>query len=242
MSAVRSEIKFNKNNLKMGAGASSINGKEIVALDCEMVEGMDYNSILARVSIVNYHGAVIFDSFVSSQYEIGDYRTPFSGVRPEDLDGAPSFSSIQGRVRRILSNKIVVGHSLDFDFNALQFNHAIENKRDIGKSGFIISRYGTHRRQPVSLKTLAYKILNRSIQVGEHDSIEDATASMDIYKHYQREIEEEEQQYSVAGRAMEMEPEQESGSIGAGTVVVAGIAAASAIAAFSYFTRNNRND
>ena len=42
-------------------------------------------SVLARVSIVNYHGAIILDRFVRPREKVTDYRTWVSGVREEDL-------------------------------------------------------------------------------------------------------------------------------------------------------------
>lgn len=42
-------------------------------------------STLARVSIVNYHGAVMLDLFVRPREKVTDYRTWVSGVREEDL-------------------------------------------------------------------------------------------------------------------------------------------------------------
>lgn len=62
-----------------------------LALDCEMVGvGPDgRESALARVSLVNYHGAVQLDVFVRPRERVVDYRTQFSGVRARDLvDGA----------------------------------------------------------------------------------------------------------------------------------------------------------
>ena len=58
-----------------------------VAIDCEMVGvGPDgEHSILARVSIVNHFGKLIYDRFVKPTEEVTDYRTAFSGVRPEDV-------------------------------------------------------------------------------------------------------------------------------------------------------------
>lgn len=46
-------------------------------------EGIE--STLARVSIVNFHGAVILDRFVRPREKVTDYRTWVSGVREEDL-------------------------------------------------------------------------------------------------------------------------------------------------------------
>ena len=58
-----------------------------IALDCEMV-GVGFDGkqhMLARVSIVNSHGHVVYDSFVAPQEKVIDYRTPISGVKPTDL-------------------------------------------------------------------------------------------------------------------------------------------------------------
>ena len=47
------------------------------------IEGKE--SSLARVSLVNYYGAVQLDEFVRQREHVVDYRTAFSGIRPKDL-------------------------------------------------------------------------------------------------------------------------------------------------------------
>ena len=42
-------------------------------------------SSLARVSLVNYHGAVQLDVFVKQKERVVDYRTHVSGVRETDM-------------------------------------------------------------------------------------------------------------------------------------------------------------
>lgn len=58
-----------------------------MALDCEMVGvGVDGSeSSLARVSVVNFYGAVLLDEFVRQRERVVDYRTEFSGVRERDM-------------------------------------------------------------------------------------------------------------------------------------------------------------
>ena len=58
-----------------------------VALDCEMVGvgPMGAESILARVSVVNYFGAVLLDEFVRQKERVTDWRTQWSGVRAKDM-------------------------------------------------------------------------------------------------------------------------------------------------------------
>lgn len=42
-------------------------------------------SSLARVSLVNYHGAIQMDEFVRQRERVVDYRTQYSGVRENDM-------------------------------------------------------------------------------------------------------------------------------------------------------------
>jgi RNA exonuclease 4 len=59
-----------------------------LALDCEMVgvgEG-GFKSALARVSIVDYNNAIVFDTYVKVSEPVTDYRTFVSGVRPEHIE------------------------------------------------------------------------------------------------------------------------------------------------------------
>ena len=58
-----------------------------IALDCEMVGvgPMGAESTLARVSVVNYFGAVLLDEFVRQKERVTDWRTQWSGVRAKDM-------------------------------------------------------------------------------------------------------------------------------------------------------------
>jgi RNA exonuclease 4 len=42
-------------------------------------------SSLARVSIVNFYGAIQLDEFVRQRERVVDYRTQFSGIRESDM-------------------------------------------------------------------------------------------------------------------------------------------------------------
>ena len=46
-------------------------------------------SSLARVSLVNYYGAVQLDEFVRQRERVVDYRTQWSGVRETDMIKGP---------------------------------------------------------------------------------------------------------------------------------------------------------
>uniref|UniRef100_V5GJC4 RNA exonuclease 4 n=2 Tax=Kalmanozyma brasiliensis (strain GHG001) TaxID=1365824 RepID=V5GJC4_KALBG len=154
-----------------------------LAIDCEMV-GVGVNgseSVLARVSIVNFHGATILDRFVRPQEKVTDYRTWVSGVRPKDLKNAPSFSEVQGEVANLIKGKVLVGHAIQNDLKALLLSHPRPLIRDTAT--FQPLRDLAKTKYP-SLKKLAKLVLGIDIQLeGEsHSSVEDARATMAVFR------------------------------------------------------------
>lgn len=102
-----------------------------LALDCEMVGiGIDgAESSLARVSLVNFYGAIQLDEFVRQREHVVDYRTQFSGIRESDMikgicvsnmqcnpsDPFPTakpFDTVQKQVAELLKDRILIGHAV----------------------------------------------------------------------------------------------------------------------------------
>lgn len=156
-----------------------------IAMDCEMV-GVEVgvnNSILARVSLVNAHGDCIYDKYVKPTEPILDYRTRFSGIRPKDLENASDFKIVQQEVADIISGRILVGHSLKNDLGVLFLSHPRNAIRDTSK--FKKFRVGAIP----ALRNLAKKFLGVTIQDGEHCSVQDALAAMQLYNMFKKEWE-----------------------------------------------------
>ena len=153
-----------------------------VAVDCEMVgvgPKPDEESALARISIVNFHGDQLYDSFVQTKEPVTDYRTHVSGITNKLLQGARTLETVQADVAKLLDSKVLVGHALRNDLDALLLSHP---KRDIRDT----SKHPAFRQlaagQTPSLKKLARQVLGVDIQVGEHSSIEDARAAMLLFR------------------------------------------------------------
>ena len=73
----------------------------------------------------------------------------------------------------IISNKtILIGHGLENDLNVLRLTHD-----RIVDTAILLPRNKTRTH---ALKDLAWEFLGRTIQTGEHDSMEDALAAIDI--------------------------------------------------------------
>ncbi|AET39336.1 RNA exonuclease Ecym_4272 [Eremothecium cymbalariae DBVPG len=149
----------------------------VLALDCEMA----YTSLgyeLIRLTIVDFWtNEVCFDEIVQPIGEIIDLNSQFSGVH--QIDRAVSLTFHEARdiflsPKMINENSILIGHGLENDLNVLRIIHdKIIDTAILYPSGKFKS----------SLKNLAFQELSRRIQDGEHDSSEDAIATMDVVKH-----------------------------------------------------------
>ncbi|GMK60017.1 hypothetical protein CspeluHIS016_0902340 [Cutaneotrichosporon spelunceum] len=152
-----------------------------VALDCEMV-GLGHlgsESVLARVSLVNYHGHVLLDSYVAPRERVTDYRTWVSGIRESDLQGAPPFEEVQKKVAELVEGRVLVGHAIENDTKALLLSQPAPFVRDTQK--YRPLREVARSKRP-GLKSLVESQLGLKIQSGAHSSITDARATMALFR------------------------------------------------------------
>ncbi|XP_066466411.1 interferon-stimulated 20 kDa exonuclease-like 2 [Tiliqua scincoides] len=159
---------------------------KMVAIDCEMVGTGPggRNNDLARCSIINYYGDVMYDEYIRPVNPITNYRTRWSGIRRCHMTNAVPFTVAQKEILRILSGKIVVGHAIHNDFKALKYFHPKSLTRDTSKIPLLNRKAGFPETKSASLKRLTKQLLHRDIQVGSsgHSSVEDAQATMELYK------------------------------------------------------------
>ncbi|EGE84806.1 3'-5' exonuclease [Blastomyces dermatitidis] len=153
-----------------------------IAIDCEMVgvgPNPDRDSALARVSIVNYNGEQVYDSFVRPKEAVTDWRTHISGVSEKHMADAREFEVVQKDVAGILDGCILIGHAVRNDLDALLLSHP---KRDIRDT----SKHPPYRRiaggSSPRLKILASELLGLEIQGAAHSSVEDAQATMLLFR------------------------------------------------------------
>jgi RNA exonuclease 4 len=151
-------------------------------MDCEMVgvgPNPDNDSVLARVSIVNFNGDQVYDSYVRPKEMVTDWRTHVSGIAPKHMVEARTLEQAQKEVAEIMDGRILVGHAVSNDLDALLLGHPKRDIRDTSKHPEYrkIAGGGSPR-----LKMLAEHFLGLKIQEGAHSSVEDARATMALYR------------------------------------------------------------
>ncbi|XP_070692256.1 interferon-stimulated 20 kDa exonuclease-like 2 [Pempheris klunzingeri] len=157
-----------------------------LAIDCEMVGTGPKGSIsqLARCSIVSYDGDVVYDKFINPSVPVTDYRTRWSGIQRRDLVNATPYCEARNEILRLLMGKVVIGHAVHNDFKVLGYTHPAAFTRDTSQIPLLNLKAGFAVNECASLKRLTKAILNKDIQTGKkgHSSVEDARATMELYK------------------------------------------------------------
>lgn len=184
---------------KLGPGS-------LVALDAEFIElspaeyefGSDGSKtlvrppklLLARISVVRgdgpNEGECFIDDYIATSEKIHDYKTAFSGIVEGDLTPGVSdkpLVNLHMAYRKIwvLLNLgcVFVGHWLTGDFRMINIFVPPVQVRDTGMCFYL-----KKEKRKLGLKFLAHYVLDKEVQTGNHESIEDAVSSLLLYKEY----------------------------------------------------------
>ncbi|KAH8120573.1 hypothetical protein DFH11DRAFT_74416 [Phellopilus nigrolimitatus] len=161
-----------------------------VALSTQFVyAGAQRVPVLARVSVTDYRGNVLYDSFVRPTIRVEDYRTLVTGLQAEHLASAPHPAAVREQVSAIVRGKIVVGHSMWIHFSLLGMCHPAIDTRDVA---LFLPFHRTLSSSSVKpLKTLVSHLMRRKIGQGYEHPLEEARAALDLFRSYEDQWEDE---------------------------------------------------
>ncbi|RPA72773.1 PAB-dependent poly(A)-specific ribonuclease-like protein subunit pan2 [Ascobolus immersus RN42] len=143
---------------------------------------------LARVSVLRGEGELeglpFIDDYIITRDTVVDYLTDYSGIHPGDLEVGRSTKAlvplkVAYKKLWILLNLgcIFVGHGLVKDFRTINIHIP---QPQVVDTVLLFTLKNSFRK--LSLRFLAYMLLNEKIQTMSHDSIEDARTALKLYR------------------------------------------------------------
>lgn len=147
-------------------------------MDCEFVKSYSGKDLLARVSLINFKGEVVYDTLVLPEEPICDFIPHITGLSQEMLHGAPKYSEVNQHVINLIRDAVVIGHTLICDLEKFT------SKEEVLISYIDVSEYKDYMKDSFrksKLKDLAAKHFNAKIQESVHSSIIDSRAALALY-------------------------------------------------------------
>lgn len=106
------------------------------------------------MSIVNYNRHILFDEYIKPELKVSNYLHHVTNLDSFKIGRAMGLSYYQDKIKKLLKNKKIIGHTLDVDIKALGLENIDANLRDI--SEFSLFKRGKYKE---SLKNLTDKYL-----------------------------------------------------------------------------------
>ncbi|TFK57483.1 hypothetical protein OE88DRAFT_139281 [Heliocybe sulcata] len=136
--------------------------------------------MVARVSMADYRGNIVLDTFVRPIQPVTDYRTGETGLYPAHLANGRSFYEVQREIATVIREKILIGYCLWDFLSVIGTSHPAIDTRDVAL--FLPFRQTLRSKKMLTLPTLVDRLMARNIGAAYEDPLENARATLDLFR------------------------------------------------------------
>jgi DNA polymerase-3 subunit epsilon len=97
--------------------------KPLTIIDVETTGGSPYFSRVIEIGIIRIeHGEIVqeYKSLLNPESPIPEFITAMTGIRDEDVAGAPLFAEVADEILTLFEDSIFVAHNVEFDYSFLK--------------------------------------------------------------------------------------------------------------------------
>lgn len=144
----------------------------LISIDCEMVKTIEGTQI-GRLTMLDHQGNVLYDKYIKPRSVVLDYLEKYSGLNYYNTSNGISFEQMQNEILEFIGTETyILGHGLENDLEALQ----LYSDKVIDTAYLFLSSEG----YKIKLSQLVHQYFNQNIQVGTHNSKEDAMSCLKL--------------------------------------------------------------
>lgn len=156
----------------------------IAIVDVETTGGSPLGHRIIEIGIVRLEPGrepVSFTSLVNPHHFVSHFIYQLTGIRPDDLQGAPDFEDIAGRVDELLQDAVFVAHNARFDYSFVknEFMRLGQNfsAKTVCSARLSKALYPEHRKHNLDslIERHGLSMANR------HRALDDAQAVLDFF-------------------------------------------------------------
>ena len=156
-----------------------------IALDLETT-GLNpkQDKIIEIGAVKVMEGRVVeeYGTFINPGRKLEERIVELTGIRQEDLEGAPYMEEVLDEVLTFLGDEPLLGHQLLFDYACLK-RAAVNGKRSFEKKGMDTLKIARKYLPELEQRRLGYLCEYYGIPHRAHRALDDARATHELYQH-----------------------------------------------------------
>lgn len=123
----------------------------------------------------------VFETFVSPGRTLEEYVVQLTGIKDEDLEGAPDIKEVLPQFLEFAGDKILLGHSVLFDFSFVK-KAAVNQKLNFEREGIDTLKISRKYLTGLESRSLGFLCEYYQIPHQAHRALEDAKATVMLYE------------------------------------------------------------